>query len=61
MERVIIKDDISNIILYLDKNNFYGYRFYNDNRVEKLDKSVFNYFSFIYPSNNSHILSNALI
>ena len=56
MEIIRIHDNISNIVLYLNKNNYFGYKFNNDNTIEKVDKKVFKYFDFLVCSNNYKLL-----
>ena len=43
METIIINDGISKIVLHLNKDTYFGYRFYNNNKIEKIDKSVFKF------------------
>ena len=52
MDIVRIHDKTSNIVLYLDKNKYFGYKFNNDNTIEKVDKNVFKYFDFLVCSND---------
>ena len=51
MKSVLIKDELSDIIIHYDKDIFYGYKFY-DNKVEKIDINILKYFDFLVPSNN---------
>ena len=51
MEEVVIKNSKNTILLYLNNNSFFGYQF-KDNKISPVDKSVFNLFDFLYPSNN---------
>ena len=56
MESIRIHEKNYDIVLYLDKNKFFGYKFNNDNTIEKIDKNVFKYFDFFVCSNNYTVL-----
>lgn len=58
MESIRIHDKNYDIVLYLDSNKFFGYKFNKDNTVEKINKNVFKYFDFFTCSNNFKILSS---
>lgn len=58
MEIVRIHDKLSNILLYLNNNYYFGYKFNNDKTIENINKSVFKYFSFLLCSNNFTRLSD---
>lgn len=45
MEEITIKDKNTNIILYLDSHNYYGYIFFKDNIKNIIDVSVLKYFN----------------
>jgi len=52
MEKIRIKGKNFDIILYLDKKKYWGYKFYKDGKIEKIDSSVFKYFDFLTLSDN---------
>ena len=58
MESIRIHEEDFDIILYLDNNSFFGYKYNNDNTIEKIDENVFKYFNFLTCSNNYSTLAN---
>lgn len=58
MEIVRIHEKNYDIVLFLDTNNYYGYKFNKDNTIEKIDRNVFKYFDFLTCSNNFSVLPN---
>ena len=58
METVRIHNKNYDIVLYLDKNKLFGYKFNKDNTIEKIDKNVFKYFDFFTCSNNFTVLED---
>ena len=56
METVRIHDNNCDIVLYLNNNNYFGYKFNKDNTIEKIDKNIFKYFDFFMCSNNYSVL-----
>ena len=58
MKKVRIHEKNYDIVLFLNKNSFFGYKFNKDNTIEKIDKSVFKYFDFFICSNNYESLSD---
>lgn len=56
METVRIHDKEYDIVLYLDNNKFFGYKFNKDNTIKKVDKNVFKYFDFFTCSNDIAVL-----
>ena len=58
MNKVVINTENEDIILYLNKSEYYGYKFNKDNTIEKVNESVFNYFDFLICSNNYTKLNN---
>ena len=58
MEAVRIHEKNYNIVLYLDNDKFFGYKFNKDNTIEKIDNNVFKYFNVLTCSNNYSILPN---
>lgn len=58
MGMIRIQDDQDNIILYLNNNELYGYRFSKDGRVEQVNKNIFNCFDMFKLSNDREILKN---
>lgn len=56
METVRIHDKEYDIVLYLDNNKFFGYKFNKDNTIEKADKKVLKYFDFFTCSNDIAVL-----
>ena len=47
MEEIIIKDNNTNTLLYLDKNSYYGFVFQEDNTIRNVDRSVCKYFDLL--------------
>ena len=58
MESIRIHEKNYDIVLFLDNNRFFGYKFNNDNTIEKIDKNVFKFFDFFMCSNNFTVLPN---
>lgn len=58
MEIVRIHEKNYDIVLFLDTNNYYGYKFNKDNTIEKIDRNVFKYFNFLTCSSNFSVLPN---
>ena len=48
MEEIIIKDNNTNTLLYIDKNSYYGFVFEEDNTIHNVSESVCKYFDLFY-------------
>ena len=47
MEEIIIKDNNTNTLLYIDKNSYYGFVFEEDNTINNISESVCKYFDLL--------------
>ena len=55
MEKIIIRDNNSNVLLYLSKNSIIGFKYIN-NEIKNVNSNVLTYFNYFKLSNNSTIL-----
>ena len=58
MENIRIHNKNYDIVLFLDKNIIFGYKFNKDNTIEKINSNVLKYFDFLICSSDFKVLPN---